>query len=93
MAVTGDGNSNVLGAANDQLLGNRRFKSIAFSGTGLTPGEQCVLIDENAKVIYTHYIVAANENVEFIQGAPVWISGLKWGTKPTGTSTITCKQI
>lgn len=62
-------------------------EEIRLVGSGMTIGEQCVVVDRNEQVVAFHKVVAANEN-EFLRQSCGGVNGLKIKSLPTGSVSV-----
>ena len=90
MSVTRTSRSIVFTAAADAVAEPLRLNSLQLVGTGMTAGQRLTILDRvGGSILADHYVEAANENVEFIQGGPKWVHGVYISAVPAaGTFTI-----
>lgn len=84
MAVTQAGRSFIMTALNDTIAQRILVTSIALVGTSMTAGQRLTITDNDGSVIADHYVEAANENAEFVQGSEQWFTGVKLTAVPAG---------
>jgi hypothetical protein len=89
MSVTRKSRSIVMTANGDEVTGSLRLHSLAFSGTGLTVGQQLIITESSSEsVVASHYVENTVENVE-LNFLPRSVGGLKITAYPAaGTSSV-----
>ena len=83
MAVTEASKSIVLTAVNDVVARPLLLDGLFLSGTGMTAGGRLTIQDNRGSIVTDHYVVNANEAVEFLMECK-WVPGLKLTAVPAG---------
>lgn len=84
MSVTRASRSVTLTALNDEATGVFHLTGLALIGTSMTAGQRLTITDSYGSTLADHYVEAANENVELIQGDEVICRGIKLTAVPAG---------
>jgi hypothetical protein len=86
MAVTSVNNTHLLTAANDTVAGPMKLRSLRWSVTGGTVGQELIIRDKSAGAILARHLVeATTEDVEFLV-EHTWLQGIFIDTIPAAGS-------